>query len=56
MLSAEVSFNLIVITDLEENFPETMATSEEKEDKKISKTLSKKKVENALSITQCPSV
>lgn len=55
-MSAHVSFNLIVITDLEENVPETMATSEEKKDKKIRNTMNKKKVENALSITQCPSV
>lgn len=55
-MSAEISFNLIVITDLYENVPETMAMSEEKEDKKIWKTMNKKNVENALSITQCPSV
>lgn len=27
-MSTEVSFNLMVITDLEENFPETLARSE----------------------------
>lgn len=29
-MSAKVSLNLVVITDLEENFPETMARNEEK--------------------------
>lgn len=55
-MSAEVSFNMIVITDLEENFREVVARSEGKEDKKIWRAANKKRVENALRVTQSPSV
>ena len=50
-MSTKVSFNVIVITDLEENFQEVMARSEGKEDKKTWRTVNKKKVENALSLS-----
>lgn len=40
---AEVSFNVIVISDLEENFPETMARSGGEERKKIWKAVIQEK-------------